>query len=146
MKTDTSAFTAILQAHNVSVTATRIAIFTTLLHADAPLKNGEIAKRTPSVDRASVYRNLELFATLGITITTIRGWTPLTELAEPFKSHHHHIICEECGAIEEIESNTLEDVLGIIASRHNYSLKKHIVELTGVCKQCNDSHTSKNAS
>lgn len=136
MTVDTTAFTKLLQANNVSVTSARTAIFMTLLDADAPLKNGEIAKLTPTVDRASVYRNLELFARLGVTVTLVRGWTPYTELAEPFKAHHHHITCEVCGKVEEIESNTLEDVLNLVASRHDFLLKKHIVELTGICKKC----------
>ena len=136
MNSDIHHFTDILKLHNVSVTAARTAIFQTLLHAEEPLKNGEVARRTPNVDRASVYRTLELFATLGITETIIRGWTPLTELAEPFKPHHHHIICDTCGAVEEIENDTLEDVLSLVASRHNFKLKKHVVELTGVCRRC----------
>lgn len=141
MVKDTSRFTDILKAHNVSVTTARKEIFGTLLNADEPLKNGEIARRTPTVDRASVYRTLELFSELGITETIIRGWTPLTELAEPFKTHHHHIICEQCGKVVEIENETLEDILQLVASRHNFALKKHIVELNGTCQQCTEDTT-----
>lgn len=129
-------FATILKSSGVSVTTARRAIFQTLLDTDEPLKNGEIARRTPSVDRASVYRTLELFAKLSITETIIRGWTPFTELAEPFKAHHHHISCEQCGKIVEIENNTLEDVLGLIAGRHHFTLSKHTVELTGTCSDC----------
>lgn len=136
MTSDTNNFSQILKENNVSVTSARKAIFKTLLNADEPLKNGEVARRTPDVDRASVYRTLELFNELGITETIIRGWTPLTELAEPFKAHHHHIICDNCGKVEEIENDTLEDVLSLVASRHSFTLKKHIVELTGMCKDC----------
>lgn len=129
-------FTAILKTNNVSVTSVRRAIFAALSDADKPLKNGEIAALVPSVDRASVYRTLELFDRLGITTTIIRGWTPFTELAEPFKVHHHHITCEQCGRVVEIENDTLEDVLDLIAKRHNFTLTKHTVELTGICQQC----------
>lgn len=129
-------FIQILKDNGVSVTTTRTAIFKTLLDTDKPLKNGEVARLTPTVDRASVYRTLELFAELGITETAIRGWTPLTELAEPFKAHHHHITCEQCGRVVEIENDTLEDVLGLIAKRHDFTLTKHVVELTGLCKNC----------
>lgn len=131
-----ASFAKILKDNSVSVTTTRRAIFQTLLSTDTPLKNGEIARRTPSVDRASVYRTLELFSKLGITETIIRGWTPFTELAEPFKAHHHHITCEQCGRIVEIENNTLEDVLALIAGRHSFTLSKHTVELSGVCADC----------
>ncbi|MFZ1360877.1 MAG: Fur family transcriptional regulator [Candidatus Saccharimonadales bacterium] len=126
----------ILKAHNVSVTSARTAVFSTLHRADQPLKNGEIVQLTPTVDRASVYRTLELFSSLGITETTIRGWTPFTELSEPFKPHHHHLICEGCGHVEGIENETLEDVLQLIASRHQFTLEKHLVELTGLCVRC----------
>lgn len=132
----TDNFTQILKRHGVSVTKVRQAIFAALTEADKPLKNGQIAALVPAVDRASVYRTLELFARLGITTTIIRGWTPYTELAEPFKQHHHHIICERCGKVVEIENDTLEDVLNIVAARHEFSLKKHVVELTGLCRDC----------
>lgn len=132
----TDHFLQLLKKHGVSATTARKSIFQTLHDADTPLKNGEIAKRTPSVDRASVYRTLELFSTLGITETIIRGWTPLTELAEPFKAHHHHITCNKCGKVVEIENETLEDVLNLVASRYNFLLSGHVVELSGVCDNC----------
>lgn len=129
-------FTQILKENAVSVTSVRRAIFSALSDAEKPLKNGEIAALVPTVDRASVYRTLELFDRLGITTTLIRGWTPFTELAEPFKVHHHHITCEHCGKVVEIENDTLEDVLSLIAKRHSFTLTKHTVELTGLCQEC----------
>jgi len=133
---NTDKFTRILKDNTVSVTTVRRAIFDALAEADKPLKNGEVAALVPRVDRASVYRTLELFSRLGITTTIIRGWTPFTELAEPFKTHHHHITCEHCGKVVEIENDTLEDVLGIVAARYEFTLKKHVVELTGLCRDC----------
>ena len=129
-------FESILRDAGQSITKPRQAVFETLKTTDEPLKNGEIAKRTPNIDRASVYRTLELFTKLGITTTTIRGWTPFTELAEPFKPHHHHKICEQCGRVEEIANDTLEDVLTLVATRHEFPLKSHTVELNGICKNC----------
>lgn len=129
-------FASILKENSVSVTSARRAIFQTLLDSDEPLKNGEVARRTPTVDRASVYRTLELFSKLGVTTTIVRGWTPFTELAEPFKAHHHHITCEQCGKIVEIENSTLEDVLSLIASRYDFTLTSHTVELAGLCIDC----------
>lgn len=131
-----SDFESILRDAGQSITKPRRAVFDTLSHADEPLKNGEIAKRTPDVDRASVYRTLELFTKLGVTTTTIRGWTPFTELAEPFRPHHHHMICEQCGGVKEIASDTLEDILTLVANKYNFALKTHTVELNGVCAKC----------
>jgi len=136
-------FTQILKDNDVSVTTVRHTIFAALAEADKPLKNGEVAALVPSVDRASVYRTLELFSRLGITTTIIRGWTPFTELAEPFKAHHHHMTCERCGKVIEIENDTLEDVLSIVAARYDFTLKKHVVELTGVCAACREAQANR---
>ncbi|MGO3701698.1 MAG: Fur family transcriptional regulator [Candidatus Saccharimonadales bacterium] len=129
-------FKTILIEKGASVTKTRLALFHTLQQMNKPAKTGEIAKQTPSVNRTSVYRTLELFAELGITTTIVRGWTPLVELAEPFKAHHHHIVCRNCGVSQSIESETLEDVLAVVAKRHGYTLEQHTVELTGLCSAC----------
>ena len=131
-------FSTILKHNHVSITKPRLAIFRVLVDAKEPLKNGEIARLTPSIDRASVYRTLELFASLSITNTVIRGWTPLTELAGPFRAHHHHISCTECGTTENIEDGTLEDVLKLVASKKGYQLAEHSVELTGLCSSCKE--------
>lgn len=126
----------ILKQSGYSLTKPRQHVFMTLWHATESLKTGEIARRTPEVDRASVYRTLELFASLNITTTTLRGWTPFTELADPFKPHHHHLRCTNCDTIEEIASDRLEAMLTDIATHHNFSLRSHVVELTGLCAAC----------
>lgn len=138
MATDGDKITELLRKSGVSVTATRKAIFETLKISDRPLKKGEIARLTPEVDRASVYRTLELFSKLGVTVTTIRGWTPLTELAEPFKPHHHHIICDKCGRVVEIGNDKLEILLNSVAASNDFELVSHVVELRGLCTKCKD--------
>ncbi len=50
---DIDKFSSILRQSNVSVTKPRIAIFQTLQSLTVPVKSGEIARLTPSVDRAS---------------------------------------------------------------------------------------------
>ncbi|NLA42629.1 transcriptional repressor [Candidatus Saccharibacteria bacterium] len=132
----------ILVKEGVSITKPRLAVFKTLQKSDEPLRTAEIARRTPSIDRASVYRTLELFSRLGITVTVVRGWTPHTELAEPFKDHHHHIVCSQCNQSKNIESDTLEDVLSLIASRNGFTLDQHTVELSGLCRDCQQKITN----
>lgn|SRR5690606_16643337 len=135
-------FKEILRSSGASMTSARQAIFETLLRSDRPLKNGEIAQLTPSVNRASVYRTLELFDRLGITTTTSRGWTPLTELAEPFKPHHHHIHCTNCRQIEAINTPELEQLIERLARGNGYQMTSHHIELYGMCPACQDNFTN----
>lgn len=132
-------FTQLLRARDVNVTAVRLAIFKTLLKSDVPLKNGEVASRTPSVNRASVYRTLELFDRLGVTTTLVRGWTPFIELAEPFKPHHHHLVCEKCGVITAITSEEIEKSIHQLAKMHSFVPSSHHFEIKGLCENCQHS-------
>lgn len=126
----------LLRAHGYSLTTARTRVFSTLLDSHNPLKRGEIVARTSEINRSSVYRTLELFNDIGITTTTIRGWTPYIELAEPFQAHHHHIICTNCGDTVSIKNDELEKLVGNIATRHNFSLSHHHIELSGTCSTC----------
>lgn len=136
MASELDRFREILRSSGASVTRARRAIFETLLRSDRPLKNGEIASLTPSVNRASVYRTLEIFDRLGITTTTRRGWTPLTELAEPFKPHHHHLHCTNCQEIIAINTPELERLIEKLARSNSYQMTSHHIELYGVCPAC----------
>lgn len=126
----------ILKDNNVSITAPRQAIFTTLLGSDRPLKKGEVAALTKSVNRASVYRTLDLFEELDITTTMVRGWTPFVELADPFKPHHHHLECINCRRLVALDTPELERLVEEIAREHGYELSAHHIELRGLCSQC----------
>lgn len=136
MNKESERFKEILRSNGVSVTAARSKIFDTLLKSDRPLKNGEVAARTPEVNRASVYRALELFDRLGITTTMMRGWIPFVELAEPFKPHHHHLQCTKCHELIAVDTPELEELIDRIAATHGYQLITHYVELSGLCSQC----------
>lgn len=136
MPTELDRFREILRKNNVSVTAARQAIFSTLLYSDKPLKNGEVAALTPSVNRASVYRALELFDHLGITATLVRGWTPYTELAEPFRPHHHHLQCTNCRELISLDPPELERLIERLAFSHGYQMTAHHIELHGLCPRC----------
>jgi Fur family ferric uptake transcriptional regulator len=63
------------------------------------------------------------------------------ELAEPFKSHHHHLVCTSCGALVPIDQPKLERLVQHIANDHGYNLTSHHVELQGVCNACHSMNT-----
>lgn len=136
MASEIDKFTQILRDNTVSVTGARLAIFKTLLASHRPLKNGEVAALTPSVNRASVYRALDLFEQLGITATLVRGWTPFVELADPFKPHHHHLLCEKCDAITAITSDEMERLIHQIAENYSFTPTSHHFEIKGICRDC----------
>ncbi|HEX6462023.1 MAG TPA: Fur family transcriptional regulator [Candidatus Saccharimonadales bacterium] len=125
-----------LQAHGVRSTMARRATFATLQNALEPLTLQQIAIKTKSADRASVYRTLELFEALGIVSIVFIGLKKRFELAAPFKSHHHHIYCERCKKVVSIDSPSLEKLIKSISEQKGFHLHQHTLELSGICENC----------
>ena len=63
------------------------------------------------------------------------------ELAEELTSHHHHLICETCGAVSDITfDERLERTLGRgfqqVADATGFVPRHHAIDLFGLCAAC----------
>ena len=118
------------------ITSARLELFEALRSADVPLPIADIHARCEKSDRASTYRNLELFIQAGIVTVIPIGWKKRYELASPFKPHHHHIQCTNCGKLVDIKTPELETLIETIAKSHKFTLSSHHIELAGLCSNC----------
>jgi Fur family ferric uptake transcriptional regulator len=96
----------------------------------------EVRGRDKKVGYATVYRTLKLLTESGVAYERRFG-DGLTryELADE-ESHHDHLICVECGRINEFEEPRIEDLQEKVAERYGYELRSHKHELYGVCPAC----------
>ncbi len=78
----------------------------------------------PEIGLATVYRTLELLSELKILdkINFGDGVSRYDLRKEGAKHFHHHLVCMECGAVEEIEEDLLEDVEKIVEKDHNFKV------------------------
>ncbi len=51
-------------------------------------------------------------------------------------SHHHHLICRNCGLTVEIEADAVEEWARSVAAEHGFSDPHHIVDVFGLCANC----------
>lgn len=51
-------------------------------------------------------------------------------------SHHHHLICRQCGLTVEIEADAVEAWAHSIAAEHGFSEANHVVDVFGICANC----------
>jgi Fur family ferric uptake transcriptional regulator len=126
----------IFRDKQLRLTEPRKDVFKVLDDRDQPMTIGEIIKESHIAERTIVYRTLQLFTKLGIVDIIQVGWKQRYELAEPFKAHHHHLICVKCGALVKIDLPKLEKIINKIGDSYNYELVGHHVELQGICKDC----------
>ena len=50
-------------------------------------------------------------------------------------THHHHLVCRECGATVEIEGPAVERWTNAMAAEHGYADVSHTLEIFGTCSR-----------
>jgi Fur family transcriptional regulator, ferric uptake regulator len=140
----TVSFTELLKTSGNSVTEARTKVFTTLLGKE-PLSMGELVGQVKGVDRASVYRAIDLFERLGIVQRLYTGWKYKLELTDKFAEHHHHLTCIHCGRTIPMNEAELESVIERLSATHDFVPAAHQIEIQGACKACRDKAVSRQA-
>jgi len=90
----------------------------------------------------TVYRTLNLLEQNNIASSISFGVSGKKfELSN--KEHHDHIICEKCGKIIEFHNQEIEQLQEKIATMHDFKLTDHLMQLYGICKECQTKQTEK---
>ncbi|ASM34883.1 transcriptional repressor [Campylobacter sp. RM12327] len=84
---------------------------------------------------ATVYRTLNLLEEAEM-VTTITFGSQGKKFELATKPHHDHMICKHCGLIIEFEDAAIEKRQIAIAKEHGFELTGHIMQLYGICKNC----------
>ncbi|EFI84515.1 ferric uptake regulation protein [Listeria grayi DSM 20601] len=94
----------------------------------------------PDTGLATVYRTLELLTELRVVdkINFGDGVSRYDLRQEGAKHFHHHLVCIECGSVEEIQEDLLEDVEKIIEDRWKFQVKDHRLTFQGICLNCRE--------
>lgn len=105
------------------------------LDIEDALRRGGDRHRT--VGRASIYRALELLQEHHlIKAIEIGDGIARYELVDPAGEHHHHLLCERCGALVPFHDAGLEQSIDQLSLRLGFDTKDHEVILRGDCPDC----------
>lgn len=129
----------ILREHGYRVTEGRVTLLMFMKSSKHPLSVNAIQEGIPSkIDKVTLYRALEDFSKSKI-IAKVNFHNTATYYEFIHKDHHHHhIVCENCGKIEDIETCNGENLQKeLLKSSKNFDLiTSHSLEFFGVCKKC----------
>ena len=89
-----------------------------------------------NVSRATIYRTLPLMVEAGILREVLIVDKHAHYEHTSRHKHHEHLICLKCGKIIEFVNPQLEDLLMSVAGDHQFHVKGHKLEMTGICKDC----------
>jgi Fur family ferric uptake transcriptional regulator len=133
-------FVAYLRQHNLPVTAQRLAIADVLLASDRHLSADEVAAelsgRGQKVGTATVYRAIDTLLESGLLVERDFG-----EGFRRFETardipHHEHLVCDQCGRVEEFRDERLERMTTIIAESRGFARQRHLLVIHGICREC----------
>jgi Fur family ferric uptake transcriptional regulator len=131
-------FTAHLAKNGLRLTKQRGMILDYFLNADRHLSQEDIygALRKSGIGRATVFRTLKMLEECGIVnhVVGTKG-TPRFEV-EVDRPHHDHLICVDCGRIQEIRWPELEEIQEKTCKKLGFTPKWHRHEIFGRCRDC----------
>lgn len=129
------------QQTGARLTAAREQVFLLLAENDGAIGAYDLLEKLKIIDPgakpATVYRALDFLAAQGFVhkIESINSFL----LCDHFSECNHPVqllICDNCGNVEEIQSNNLDLALRAMADASGFSINKQVVEAHGKCKTC----------
>lgn len=132
-----------LYDQDVRYTEGRRQVVAALSAADGPRSAGElVAELAAPLPLSSIYRTLAVLAAAGVVVPhySTKGLTRY-ELAEWLTGHHHHLVCAECGTVEDVEipdafERELRALVSGIGEHAGFSPTSHALEIEGRCEGC----------
>lgn len=94
-----------------------------------------LARRGEQVGLATVYRTLTALAEAD-EIDTMRSEEGEAIYRQCSPSHHHHLVCRECGRAVEVAGPTVERWTSEVAGAHGFAQMSHTLEIFGRCPDC----------
>lgn len=129
--------TALLRKNGSSLTRPRKLVFELLLNQEPQTIQVLVSRAKQQIDRATIYRTIELFEELGIVHRLNIGWKYKIELSDMFNGHHHHFYCTNCQKTYNLSQNLmLETMIDSVSSKEGFSPRGHQLEVYGLCQNC----------
>ena len=143
-KTNPSTETAELRSAGLKVTVPRLKILDILAegsprHMSAEDIYKKLLEASQDIGLATVYRVLTQFEAAGlVTRHHFEGGTAVFELNQG--AHHDHILCIDCGRVEEFVDGGIEERQQAVAKRMGFEIRDHSLTLYGHCRKPNCPH------
>ncbi len=141
LKTSVSSESDDLRNAGLKVTLPRLKILDILAagsarHMSAEAIYKKLLESEEDIGLATVYRVLTQFEAAGlVTRHHFEGGMAVFELNQG--EHHDHIVCVDCGKVEEFMDKGIEDRQHAVAKRLGFEISDHALILYGHCGKLN---------
>jgi Fur family ferric uptake transcriptional regulator len=96
----------------------------------------DVARISPAVGRATVFRTLELLLSLGLVERVHTEGERRDAYVVAGGVHHHHLVCSRCGVVTEVTGCMVDDLVSSLAQASGFQVEGHWMEIVGLCSRC----------
>jgi Fur family peroxide stress response transcriptional regulator len=131
-------FEAECRRRGLALTIQRRAVFEELLgrrdHPTADQVYDALATRLPGLSRTTVYRVLDTLVDAGFARRVQH--TGAVVRFDPVTERHHHLVCESCGRLVDLEDAAVPRVQMPDARGKGFRIRDYSISFTGLCSDC----------
>ena len=130
--------TKVIKGKGLKVTPVRLTVFETLSRTKRPetVKNIYKKLKKDNIDLVTLYRTLATFEKNQLVKRVdLHKNVVYYELNT---EHHHHIVCTDCGRVEDFKFCNMNNLVKKIVANASYfkDVQDHDFEIFGICNAC----------
>ena len=134
---DLETVTLELEARGHRVTPSRRAVIAAVLTQRDHFTVDDLLHRCRGAGRATVFRTVRLLTELGVVCRVLLEDGSLHYRLSQ-RGHHHHLVCTDCGAIEDLDQCAIAGFIRDLSATSNFEIEGHWLELYGRCATCRE--------
>ena len=93
-----------------------------------------VQARSAAMNRATLYRTLEFLRQQRLVFSAEIGGQTVYEIAQ--EEPHHHLVCVNCGATEELPHDEVKPFFDQLERQHQFTVLTNHLALFGLCRNC----------
>ncbi len=95
----------------------------------------QVKAKYPHMNISTIYRTMDLLKKLGLVTETNLG-EGRVRYHSAEKGHHHHLVCQKCGKIIDLDETLLFPLKNALRERHNFEADLRHLAIFGHCLNC----------
>ena len=124
-----------LEEMNYRLTPPRLAVVAAVAARNGPFTIEDISQSLPDVGRATVFRTIKLLLEIDYVCRVLLD-DGATRYRVSRRGHHHHLICTQCGAVQDFTDCSVGELAAQLSARTEYEIEGHRLEVYGRCSAC----------
>ena len=123
-----------MRGHRLTASRRRV-LDAVLAQASPHFTVDDVLHAAPNVGRATVFRTMKLLTDLNIVCRVLLEDGALHYRLSA-RGHHHHLVCRDCGRVEDFSKCDVEPLVRELAKATDYEIEGHWLEVYGRCQTC----------